>query len=80
MRLRYSLTLSLEVPGASLADATERALRLLRPRVRAELRQSVAYVGAYRGAFFVLNRAPAPPAGRVNLKARRRKLRKGGAS
>jgi len=78
-RARYAFTVTLEVPGATLPDALERALRLFRPRVRGNLAQSAAYVGSYRGSFFAMSRAPSPPAGRVPLKVRRRKLRKAGA-
>ena len=79
-RARYAFTLTLEVPGATLGDALERALRLFRPRVRANLRQSASYAGSYRGSWFAMSRAPSPPAGRVPLKVRRRKLRKAGAA
>lgn len=75
MRNRYAFKITVEVPGANAADAIERALRLFRPQVRANLKQSVAYVGAYRGSWFAMGREKAPPEGRVNLQARRRKLR-----
>lgn len=74
-RSRYWFTLTIEVPAPTLADAIERALRLMRPRVRANLRQTVAYQGSYRGSWFSLSRAEAPPGDRVNLKARRRALK-----
>jgi hypothetical protein len=75
VRNRYAFKITLEVPGANAADAIERALRLFRPQVRANLKQSVAYVGAYRGSWFAMGREKEPPEGRVNLQARRRKLR-----
>lgn len=74
MRLRYAFNLRIEVPGSTLADAQERALRLFRGRVRRELAQSVAYVGAYRGSFFQMSRAAEPKPEAVNLKKRARKL------
>lgn len=75
MRTRYAFTLSIEVPAATCAEAIERALRLLRPRVRDGLKQTLSYSGSYRWSWFAMSRAATPPAGRVNLKARRRKLR-----
>lgn len=80
MRTRYAFTVRLEVPASTLGAGIERALRLFRPRVRDALRQTVAYAGSYRGSWFAMSRETAPPAGRVNLKTRRRKLaKKGGA-
>jgi hypothetical protein len=75
VRSRYAFRIDVEVPGATAADAIERALRLFRPRVRAGLRQTVAYQGSYRGSWFALTRIESPPPGRVDLRKRRRKLR-----
>ncbi len=77
MRLRYSFDIRVEVPGSSLADARERALRLFRRTVRDNLRQTVTYAGAYRGSWFAMSRADTPPARAVDLKSRRRKLKRG---
>ena len=75
-RSRYWLRFDVEVSAPTLGQAVERALRLFRPRVRGNLRQTVAYQGAYRSSWFALTKLEEPPAGRVDLKARRRKLRK----
>ena len=75
-RTRYAFSVRLEVPGATLGDAQERALRLFRRAVRDGLRQTVTYSGSYRGSWFAMSRETAPPADRVNLKQRRRKLRR----
>lgn len=75
-RARYWLRFDVEVPAGTLADATERALRLFRPAVRKNLRETAAYQGSYRRSWFTLTRLETPPAGRVDLKKRRRKLAK----
>ena len=78
MTPRYALRIDVEIPARDLVQAQERALRLFRPRVRANLRQSVAYVGAYRGCWFAVQLLPAPPVGRVDLTSKPRKLRRKG--
>lgn len=67
MRSRYWLRFDVEIPGVDLADATERALRLFRGRVRDGLRQSKTYLGSYRGSWFALSRAEKPPPERISL-------------